>query len=160
MQYWLFTHETLPLSIHTVPVTFCTMPNRPNMGNLRKARFIWVEGFRVISVHSPWFSPFRANRESFVVVAEGACGRGYSPCDRWEAERRNTGQGRAGYSLPQTSSLATHFFHQVPAPSFSPSPSCTIILEVHQGFTHRLEHSSQDTIISQKTMSSAQVLGP
>lgn len=98
-------------------------------------------------------------RESSVVVTEGAWGRGCSPCDRREAERRNTGQGRAGYSLPQTSSLVTRFFHQVPAPNFSPSPNCTTILEAHQGFTHCLEHSSQDTIISQKTMSSAQVLG-
>lgn len=84
-------------SVHTVPVTFGTIADRPNMGNLRKARFIWVEGLRVISVHSPWFSPLGGKSEGKF------CGRGRGSMWQrlltlWQAGSREkkyrTGQGR------------------------------------------------------------------
>ena len=146
-------------SEHTVPVSFCTIANRPNMGNMRKARFIWVKGFRVISVLSPWFSPFGAKSEG-KFRGRGRGSMWQRLLTLWQAGSREK-KYRTGWGRIQSSTNILPCYPLLPP---SPCPLFFTEFQLHHqigspsGFSHCLEHSSQDAIMSQKTMSGAQVL--
>lgn len=103
----------------------------------------------VLSIPSQHWGKALWQREHAAAAAHLAAGR----------KQREETQDGAGYSLPQTSSLVTYFFQRVPTPCFHHLPTAPSYQKPIKGLTHWLEHSSQDAIISQETMSSTQVLG-